>query len=566
MNRVFKKAISFITALGVSASICANTAFAVSVPTLSMTKGFSNKYPVAVGMSDSALFITKGSIKKTPVKTESVEEFVEGNEYPEVVTPNPYSGTSSENSYLYIPSDAKLTMVTSSGNKVKIENTVGFDRMFEICSGYYYNTIPIGEMYYEARGPVIAVGDGEKYNVLLENGKFLDEKTMYDSVSYSDGLITAVKGTTATYFTTTGTKLLTVKNNKYGSAISYSSTAKQIVFARSNAEEGWKNDYTVIDQSGKVIKIFKGFSSGYEFSYIKGKDGKTYLFRDGSGVYNGVDAYYDLTGKKVKESTVIQAHNYTLVADYDDKSNFIVKNNSGSVLLSIGGQKVSSGYVANAVSAASGDYLYVVTNDSFYVYNRAKGELVDKDLDHSFCLSVEPSDGGKSAILTLGKKIKSDWGEYMARDGQVVYTLSTKKMSEKYDWITPLYSNSPSSSRIAYLTEENEKYGLLDSVGNTTFNPYYSSTYYVDANIALMDNGTDCKVIINPQTGGWIPSAKDKTKASAVIPADCIVHKNVSHYPEDMPRSARPLGKRFYRVITSDSKGKKFGLVIFKYK
>lgn len=563
MNRVFKKAISFITAIGVSASICANTAFAVSVPTLSMTKGFSNKYPVAVGMSDSALFITKGSIKKTPVKTESVEEFVEGNEYPEVVTPNPYSGTSSENSYLFIPSDAKLTMVTSSGNKVKIENTVGFDRMFEICSGYYYNTIPIGEMYYEARGPVIAVGDGEKYNVLLENGKFLDEKTMYDSVGCSGGLIAATKGNNTTFFTTTGTKVLTLKNNKYGSAVCYSSTAKQIVFARSNAEEGWKTDYTVIDQSGKVIKIFKGLSSYYEFSYIKGKDGKAYLFRDGSQIINGVNAYYDLTGNQVKESDVIHTDTYTLAAYPNDQGKFTVKNNSGSVLLSVD-CKISSAY-----AAAAGDYLYVATWDGLYVFDRAKGELIDKDLEHSYqCYpdSVIVTDGGKSAILELGKKVKDNWGEHMASDGQVVYTLSTKKFSEKYDWITPLHSDSPSSSRIAYLIKENGKNGLLDSLGNTTFTPYYSSVYYADANIAFMDNGTDCKVIINPQTGGWIPYAKDKTKASAVIPADCIIHKNDSCYFEYAPRSARPLGKRFYRVITSDSKGKKFGLVIFKYK
>ena len=541
MNRVLKKAISFITALGVSAALCANLATAASTTTLSMTKVYSNKYPIAVGMSDSTLFITKGSTKKTTVKTEFDEE---------------------ERSYIYIPSDAKLTMVTSSGNKVKVANTVGFDRMFDICSAYYYNTIPVEDMYYESRGPVIAVGDGEKYNVLLENGKFLNEKTMYDSVSYSGGLIAATTGNNTEFFTTTGTKVLTLKNNKFGSVVCYSSSAKQIIFGKSNAKENWKADYTVTDCNGNVIKALKGLSWYDEFSYIKGKDGKTYIFRDGSNIYNGVNEYYDLTGKKVKESTVVGT--YTLVTNYNDKSNlFTVKNSNGSVLLSID-CKISSAY-----AAASGDYLYVATWDGLYVYNRAKGELVDKDLEHSYQSypgSIEVTDSGKSAILTLGKKTKDDWGTYMASDGQVVYTLSTKKLSEKYDYITALYSDSPSSSKIAYLTKKNSKYGLLNSGGNVTLNPQYSSFYYADANVALPDNGKDSKVIIDPQTGKKIPSTKDKTKAAAVIPAECIVHKNDSHYYEYAPRSVQSLGKKYYRIITSDSKGKKFGLVILKYK
>lgn len=536
MNRFFKKAISFVTALGVSATLCANVATAASKTTLSMTKVYSNKFPIAVGMSDSTLFINKGSTKKTMVKTSSDE---------------------TERSYLYIPSDAKLTMVTSSGNKVKVANTVGFDRMFDICSSYYYNTIPVEDKYYEARGPVIAVGDGEKYNVLLENGKFLNEKTMYDSVSYSGGLIAATTGNNTAFFTTTGTKVLTLKNNKYGSVVCYSNIAKQIVFGKSNAKDEWKADYTVTDLSGKVIKTFKGRSWNDEFSYIKGKDGKIYLFNNG---YYSKDEYYDLTGKKVKESTVVGT--YALVTNADDKE-FTVKNKNGSVLLSID-YKISSAY-----AAASGDYLYVATWDGLYVYNRVKGELVDKDLEHSYQVypgSVEVIDGGKSAILELGKKTKDDWGEYMASDGYVVYTLSTKNLSEKYDYITPLYSDSPSSSRIAYLTKRNEKYGLLNSGGNVTLKPNYSSFYYVDANVALMDNGKDSKVIIDPQTGKKIPSTKDKTKAAAIIPAACIVHKNDSHYYEYAPRSAQPLGKKYYRIITSDSKGKKFGLVILKYK
>lgn len=562
MNRVFKKAISFVTALGVSAAFCANMAIAATTSTLSMTKVYSNKYPIAVGMSDSTLFITKGSTKKTTVKTEFDEK---------------------ERSYIYIPSDAKLTMVTSSGNKVKVANTVGFDRMFDICSSYYYNTIPVEDMYYESRGPVIAVGDGEKYNVLLENGKFLNEKTMYDSVSYSGGLIAATTGNNTMFFTTTGTKVLTLENNKYGSVVCYSNIAKQIIFGKSNAKEDWKADYTVTDCSGKVIKTFKGLSWYDEFSYIKGKDGKTYLFRDGSNIYNGVNEYYDLTGKKVKESTVVGT--YALVTKYD-KGKFTVKNSNGSVLLSID-CKISSAY-----AAASGDYLYVTTWDGLYVYNRAKGELVDKDLEHSYqCYpdSIKVTDGGKSAILELGKKIESKWGThtesegavaaapaavmdsssggtYMASDGYVVYTLSTKKLSEKYDYISALYSDSPSSSKIAYLTKKNEKYGLLNSGGNVTLKPNYSSFYYVDANVALMDNGKDSKVIIDPQTGKKIPSTKDKTKAATIIPAECTVHKNDWNYFEYAPRSAQSLGKKYYRIITSDSKGKKFGLVILKYK
>ncbi len=530
MNRILKKAISFVTALGVSVTICANAATAASTTTLSMTKAYSNKFPIAVGMSDSILFITKGSTKKTIVKTEFDEK---------------------ERSYTYIPSDAKLTMVTSSGNKVKVENTVEFDRMFDICSSYYYNTIPVGDMYYESRGPVIAVGDGEKYNVLLENGKFLNEKTMYDSVSYSGGLIAATTGNNTTLFTTTGTKVITLKNNKFGSVVCYSNVAKQIILSKPNVKEYWKADYTVINYSGNVIKTFKGLYSDNKFSYIKGKDGKTYI-------YNEANEYYDLTGKKVKESTVVGT--YALVTNANDKGKFTVKKSNGSVLLSID-CKISSAY-----AAASGDYLYVATWDGLYVYNRAKGALVGKDLEHSYQCYVKVTDGGKSAILELGKKTESKWGTYMASEGQVVYTLSTQKLSEPYDCITALYSDSPSSSKIAYLTKQNEKYGLLNSGGNVTFKPHYSSLYYADANVALMDNGKTSKVIIDPQTGNMIPSAKDKTKAATVTPAECIVHKIGSHYYEYGPRSAQSLGKKYYRIITSDSKGEKFGLVILKYK
>lgn len=558
MNRVLKKAISFVTAFGVSAAICANTAIAASTTTLSMTKVYSNKFPVAVGMSDSTLFISKGSVKKTAVKTESVEE---NEDYVDVVAPARIPEKSHGESYLYIPSDAKLTMVTSSGNKVNVKNTIGFDRIFDICSSYYYNTIPIEDKYYESRGPIIAVGDGKKYNVLLENGKFLSEKTMYDSVSYSGGLIAAATGNNTTFFTTTGTKVLTLKNNKYGSVVCYSSSAKQIIFGKSNAKEDWKVDYTVTDRSGNVIKTFKGLSSYDEFSYIKGKDGKTYLFRDASNTYNGVNGYYDLTGKKVNESVVVGT--YALVTNNNDNGKFTVKNKKGSLLLSID-CKVSSAY-----AAASGDYLYVATWGGLYVYNRTKGELVDKDLEHSYQSylgSVEVTDGGKSAVLELGKKVKSEWGTYMASEGHVVYTLSTKKLSEKYDYITTLYSDSPSSSKIAYLTKSNNKYGFLNSTGNETIKPKYDSFYYADANVALPDNGKDSKIIIDPQTGKKIPSTKDKTKAAAVIPAECIIHKNDSIYYEYAPRSIQSLGKKYYRVITSDSKGKKFGLVILKYK
>lgn len=540
MNRIFKKAISFVTALGVSTMLCANAAIAASASTLSMTRVYSNKYPIAVGMSDSTLFITKGSTKKTTVKTQFSEE---------------------ERSYISIPSDAKLTMVTSSGNKVKIKNTIGFDRMFDICSDYYSNTIPVEDKYYESRGPVIAVGNGKKYNVLLENGKFLSEKTMYDSVSYSGGLIAATTGNKTSYFTTTGKKLPDMENNKYGSAVCYSSTAKQIVFGKQNDNYGV--DYTVVDFNGKVIKAFKNLSWNEEFSYIKGKDGKTYLFRDASNVYNGVSEYYDLTCKKVKESTVVKT--YALVTKYE-KGKFTVENKNGGVLLSIDGKKVASGYAYDVIDDASGDYLYVIAEKKLYVYNRSKGGLIDKDLNHSFLSnSIEVTNGGKSAILSIGKEVKSEWGTYMASEGNVVYTLSTKNLSQKYDHISPLYSDSPSSSRIAYLTRNDGKYGLLNSTGNTTVKPNYISLYYGDANVALMDNGKDSKIIIDPQTGKKIPSAKDKTKAAAVIPADCIVYRNRPRHT-DVPISAQSLGKKYYRVITSDSKGKKFGLVILKYK
>lgn len=534
MNRIFKKAISFVTAIAVTVTFTANAAIAASASTLSMTRVYTNKYPIAVGMSDSTLFITKGSTKKTTVKTQFSEE---------------------ERSYISIPSDAKLTMVTSSGNKVKIKNTIGFDRMFDICSDYYSNTIPVEDKYYESRGPVIAVGDGKKYSVLLENGKFLSEKMMYDSVSYSCGIITATIENKTSFFTTTGKKLLVSENNKYGSAVCYNITAKQIVFGKQNNNYGV--DYTVVDFNGKVIKAFKNLSWNEEFSYIKGKDGKTYLFRDSSNVYNGVSGYYDLTGKKVKEGTVVKT--YALATNGNDNGKFTVKNRNGSILLSID-CKISSAY-----AAASGDYLYVATWEGLYVYNRAKGELVDKDLEHSYCQDIEVTDGGKSAILSLGKEVKSEWGTYMASEGNVVYTLSTKKLSKKYDYISPLYSDSPSSSKIAYLTRNDEKYGLLNSTGNTTVKPSYISLYYGDANVALMDNGKDSKIIIDPQTGKKIPSAKDKTKAAAVIPADCVVYRNRPRNM-DVPISAQSLGKKYYRVITSDSKGKKFGLVILKYK
>ena len=541
MNRVVKKAVSFVAALGVSVTLCSNVATAASTRTLSMTQVFSNKFPIAVGMSESTLFINNGSTKKEMVKTENEEK---------------------ERSYISIPSDATLTMVTSSGNKVKVANTLNFDRMFDICSEYYYNTIPLSEMYYESRGPVIAVGDGKKYNVLLENGKFLNEKTMYDSVSCSGGLIAATLGKNTEFYTTTGTKVLTLENNKFGSVACYSNTAKQIVFVKSNAKEEWKADYTVTDRSGKVIKTFKDLSPYCEFSFIKGKDGKTYLFRDESQVYEGKSEYFDLTGKKVKESTVVGS--YALVTNANDKGKFTVKNSSGNVLLSIDCN------VSSAYAAASGDYLYVATWEGLYVYNRTKGELVDKDLKHTYDTydgSIEVTDGGKSAIVTLGKKTESDWGTYMASDGQVVYTLSTKKLSEKYDYISPLYSESTSFNNIAYLTRKNNgKYGLLNSSGTVTLKPAYSSFYYVDANVALMDNGKDGKVIIDPQTGKKIPSTKDKKKAATVIPAACTVHRDDYSYYEYAPRSVQPLGKKFYRIITSDSNGKKFGLVILKYK
>lgn len=46
MNRIFKKAISFVTALGVSTMLCANAAIAASASTLSMQEFILTNTPL----------------------------------------------------------------------------------------------------------------------------------------------------------------------------------------------------------------------------------------------------------------------------------------------------------------------------------------------------------------------------------------------------------------------------------------------------------------------------------------------------------------------------------------
>lgn len=272
MNRVLKKAISFVSAVVMSVS--AMTAAAVSAQAaseLSIKQTISNKYEVVLKSSQSALFIS--DLDETDFK-------------------------------FSVPADASMVMINNEGKKVKIKNTTGYDKVYTIGTMYMPYAVT-GGANGGGRGIVLLEKDS-KFKALLQNGSFLGKGKLYDRVSCASDGITAVSGKTTYYYGFDGKLIGKLKISTPIFVDGYDKSSKTYVAHEVVDDFDTPVDYYLI-KGNKKIKTFKDCNP-----YCCGMrviDGKSYLYIGGyDDEWNYSEEYYTMKGKKAPNVTYEQVY------------------------------------------------------------------------------------------------------------------------------------------------------------------------------------------------------------------------------------------------------------------
>ena len=545
MKRPIKKALSFLTAamITVTASIGSITASAAAPSSsIKASQLISESYSSVIGTSEGALFVSKSSIK----------EESHTDDY----------GYTSTTKYYNVGSDADIQLVNKSGKKVKVSNTIGFTRIYEICSGYNWSTnsnrYDISVKYYEARGAVLGVGKGDgKVAVLLPDGSFLENGKYFDDAAGTGSLISVISGSNTIYYTTSGKKLTSIKTGKYGDLYSYDISNKAFMFRQYDSAKS-TYVFTVLNSSGKTFKYKTSAWRGAGFT----EDNKNNLIVYGykyDKKDNAVYTYYDLNGSKISEpaSTTKYALTYTIDLDRETYTNNIkILKSDGTVVKDVKIAYGEKGAITHVCE--SGDKLILAYKDGLFIYNRKTGKLELSDTKNGYNGIYTVTENG-TAVLCVGKEVTETWGTYFKTVGYVYY--NGKTLSAQYDDIKPtsyLYYSSHADgeyyvneAKTSFILYRNDKIGLMDYTGKVVLKPKYKSYYYIDRQIAVFDNGSK-RIVYNSVNG--------KTVLKSVRCAD--PSGGESYY--EGPISVRTLGTKGHRIITTNSKGTKFGIVIIK--
>lgn len=543
MNRIIKKALSFMTAAAITVTCCAASISAASgsaKATMTAIQVLDNKYALAVGLDNGAFYASA------------------------------YSEEDSDDGWskkIVLDQKAELVRVNSSGKVVKVPNTIGFDGVYDISSSYIYR---VNNPFTEAYGKVLGLSKNGKTAVLLENGTLLNDGKLYDSASSRADLISVVSGTTNEIYTMAGKKLCSVKTS-FGSLAGYNS-ANNILFFVKLDEKKYCYTFTPYNvKTGKSISIELGGSDSY-INIIKGVDKKTlYLKAYNSTTYE--TTYYTTSFKKADAN---KAEVQDKLQERYKSGKILLVDSSGKTIESFDAEE-GKGECYSPCLRFSGNYIHVLKNKTYTVYNRKTGKTVftqknvSGDIDNvcddkallrggeypdykytyftgSKLISIDgytnvtmPWGGNGSLIVSKEDTSSNDDYDYNPFKYGVIGIDGTLKIKCQYDSINytknayivrkenketysstygVVSSDGKTIVKMSYkdiqfagdkfyiVNDKNNKYGVLKADGSTLIKRSYSSIYYsredgyfhvTNSNYKQGIISTSGKVIVKPK-------------------------------------------------------------------
>ncbi len=448
MNRVLKKAASFLAAVVVGAS--ALTAGGVTASTklgTTATQLVGNNYDIVIGTSNAAFYV--GNCLKTVKTTDEwgdVEKEISVN----------------------LTSKSKFVMVNKNGKAVSVKNSIGFDKIYmaasaggvrEIKLDYNSYDDTIQGQHMEGSNSCIIVGKGKKYAAILGSGKFLEKGKLFDKISTYGNSITAVSGKKTFIYDEDGKKVATINNKKTGMCISYDPSSKNslMYYYEISGEWGGRTNekLAIVNSKGKTLKTFKDRRAG-SFTKI---NGKTYIAAR-NWWSSDESEYYTVDGKKVSAES-INVVKPNLSWDYESnyetkKGTFTVKDKSGKVVYTVDGPICKGKEGGGIPISRYNNGKLIIGYVNLVVIDDATGKIVFQDSKHKYVGIQDVSSDSSTFIAVYGEGKKS-YG-YYERTKYVVMSTKGKAISGAYDYITPVASYEPTDS---FFVTSSNKIGII---------------------------------------------------------------------------------------------------------
>ena len=461
MNRILKKAVSFISAVAMSASVLMTMPVTASAASSSVkaTQTVANNYEYCVTM-DSGVFFASG------VKKES----------------DSFKATSK----------SSIVMLTSAGKKVSVKNTIGFDKV--------YANVTTSTNQTWNRTDFLTLGKGKKYAALLTTGKYLAGGKLFDEITdggmYSKGYIVATSGKTKYYYSLDGKQL---GKSSADADSEYDKETNTLLIKDPSTVNG-KTQYSCsIVNNGKTVKTFKTDSNAYfttegSTAYIR-----AYPLDKKSGVY------YTVKGKETevkKSSSSSYDENLSVSYQFNDdrtKKTVTVTDKKGKTVLSYTNKSTRD------PSYITVNGKLVIADGRLYILDDKTGKVKVKTADKGLTNIFYSSETGSSFIV-YSIVDKSDFNfDYVYS----LYSSAGKLLIGDCDYISPItdvyagyyfYTYSKTSS---FIVTKNGKTGIIDSKGKTVVKPSssYTSGYALSDNISVMRLSNGKNALIDNKTG-----------------------------------------------------------------
>lgn len=539
MNRVLKKAASFLAAVVVGASALAAggvTASAKSGTTAAQLVG--NNYDLVIGTSNAAFYV--GNCLKT------------------VETKDDWGDVEKEIS-VNLTSKSRFVMVNKNGKAVSVKNSIGFDKIYQAASAggvreinLDYNSYDdtIDGQHMEGSNSCIIVGKGKKYAAILGSGKFLEKGKLFDKISTYGNSITAVSGKKTFIYDEDGKKVATINSKNAGMCISYDPASKNSLMYYVNTTGNWddraKEKLVIINSKGKELKTFKDRRAG-SFTKI---NGKTYVAVK-SRLYDDPE-YYTVDGKKAAVGLSNAAEpNLSWNCDYNyetQKGTLTVTDKKGKVIYTVNGSAPGGEGKTDydiGYPAVYNNGKLIIGYGNLVVIDDATGNIEYQDSKRKYIAIKYVSSDSSTFIAAYGEG-KENYGYYQ-HFKYIVMSTKGKAISGAYDSITPVASYEPTDS---FFVTSSDKIGIMNSKGKVIVKPAYDSVADTRQKVSLLKKGETCDLYDN-NTG-----KKLLGKLYYSTSYDYYIDWGTSPFIDMTAKTTR--------LITTDKTGNKFGCVIIK--
>lgn len=557
MNRIIRKALSFITAAAIGSSLFViNGVSAAAASAPSVTQAVKDVNELAIGFREGAFFVSN---------------LVENNV--EVTDQWGYTRTTTTYS---AAKKATITVVDGNGKATKVKNTLGFDKIY--TTNTFGNLKAVENKLFEIGENCVVLGVKDKYAVLFNTGKFLENGKTFDNVTVLEGTIMTVSGKTTTVYSIEGKKILSTTEKNLGNCIDFDSKGKTALFANyvSPSESGKKSTIKMVNSKGKVVKTFTStYFSRYRdwVSYYTTDKGKVYV----RAYLNGKATYYDSTGKKVtvkEEAKTASADGskYSVDCKYNYETGYVSKiyNKSGELLYTL--NDVSEWYDNSGSKGDGYENTFAILGDrliwvdgALHVYDlKAKKmitEKTDKTYKSMYCV--------KSSSIAIGEyeQVVEEytWTDYQydeTIDEYVEVTVPETRTYNKFIGIrlintsgkflnNKLYSDIEHAGNSYAAADSNGKWGLVSAKGKNLTSFKYSGLYANLGTACIMSSSDDTQSVLNTSTG-------------KVLKSKFRIAPSYGYTDYEDFNSLRSSGKKNMRVLTQNSAGTKYGFLYIK--